>query len=180
MLLAEFGVPVPKGAVAYAADKAAYVARNSAASHWAVKAQIHAGARGKAGGVRLCRSHQEVAEAAAALLGKPLVTAQTGPAGQVVHRLYIEKAEAFTREIYLGLVLDRKIERIRIVASAAGGMEVEEIAAQQPDIAAPDPGRTGGGAAAFPGARARLRIGPQSQTGRASRHRHHGLLSGVP
>ncbi|HEY6451107.1 MAG TPA: malate--CoA ligase subunit beta [Steroidobacteraceae bacterium] len=132
-LLADFGVPVPKGAVVYAADSAAYAAAELGGDHWAVKAQIHAGGRGKAGGVRLCRSHHEVAEAAAALLGKPLVTAQTGPAGQMVHRLYIEKAEPFVRELYLGLVLDRKIERIRVIASAAGGMEIEEITAHRPD-----------------------------------------------
>ena len=132
-LLAHFGVPVPKGAVAYAADAAAYVAAELGGEHWAVKAQIHAGGRGKAGGVRMCRSHHDVAEAAAALLGKPLVTAQTRPAGQVVHRLYIEQAEPFVRELYLGLVLDRKIERIRVIASAAGGMEIEEITAHQPN-----------------------------------------------
>ncbi|HEY5103012.1 MAG TPA: malate--CoA ligase subunit beta [Steroidobacteraceae bacterium] len=132
-ILADFGVPVPKGAVAYGADNAAYVAAQLGGECWAVKAQIHAGGRGKAGGVRLCGSHQEVAEAAAALLGKPLVTAQTGPAGQVVQRLYIEKALPFVRELYLGLVLDRKIERIRVVASAAGGMEIEEIAAKKPE-----------------------------------------------
>lgn len=132
-LLADFGVPIPSGGVAYGADNAAYVAAELGGEHWAVKAQIHAGGRGKAGGVRLCRSHQEVAEAAAALLGKSLVTAQTGPLGQVVHRLYIEKAEPFVRELYLGLVLDRKIERVRVVASGAGGMEIEEITAQKPE-----------------------------------------------
>jgi malate-CoA ligase subunit beta len=132
-ILAEFGVAIPKGGVAYGADMAVYVAAELGGEHWAVKAQIHAGGRGKAGGVRLCRSHQEVAEAAGALLGKSLVTAQTAPSGQVVHRLYIEKAEPFVRELYLGLVLDRKIERIRVVASVAGGMEIEEIAAQKPD-----------------------------------------------
>ena len=132
-LLADFGVPIPKGAVTYAADNAAYVAAQLGGEHWAVKAQIHAGGRGKAGGVRLCRSHQEVAEAASALFGKALVTAQTGPSGQLVHRLYIENAQPFVRELYLGIVLDRKIERVRVVASAAGGMEIEEIAAQKPE-----------------------------------------------
>ncbi len=132
-LLAQFGVPVPRGAVAYSADTAAYVAAELGGEQWAVKAQIHAGGRGKAGGVRMCRSHQEVAQAAGALLGKALVTAQTGPAGQVVHRLYIEQAQPFARELYLGLVLDRKIERIRVIASAAGGMEIEDITAHKPD-----------------------------------------------
>ncbi len=132
-LLAQFGVPVPRGAVAYSADTAAYVAAELGGEQWAVKAQIHAGGRGKAGGVRMCRSHQEVAQAAGALLGKALVTAQTGPAGQVVHRLYVEQAQPFARELYLGLVLDRKIERIRVIASAAGGMEIEDITAHKPD-----------------------------------------------
>lgn len=132
-LLAQFGVPVPRGAVAYSADTAAYVAAELGGEQWAVKAQIHAGGRGKAGGVRMCRSHQEVAQAAGALLGKALMTAQTGPAGQVVHRLYVEQAQPFARELYLGLVLDRKLERIRVIASAAGGMEIEDITAHKPD-----------------------------------------------
>jgi malate-CoA ligase subunit beta len=132
-LLAGFGVAVPKGGVAYSAENASYVAAELGGDHWAVKAQIHAGGRGKAGGVRLCRTNEEVASVAGALLGKPLVTAQTGPAGQVVHRIYVEKAEPFQRELYLGIVLDRKIERIRVVASSAGGMEVEEIAASRPE-----------------------------------------------
>src|SRR5208337_1295114 len=118
-LLAGFGVPIPPGGVAYSADQAVYVATELGGWHWAVKAQIHSGGRGKAGGVRLCRSYHDVAEATEAMLGMTLVTNQTGPAGKVVHRVYIEKAEAFTRELYLGLVLDRKMERIRLIASAA-------------------------------------------------------------
>ena len=132
-LLAGFGVTVPQGGVAYSPENASWVAEELGGDHWAVKAQIHAGGRGKAGGVRLCRSHAEIAAVATSLLGKALVTAQTGPAGQVVHRLYVEKAEPFVRELYLGIVLDRKSERIRVVASSAGGMEVEEIAASKPE-----------------------------------------------
>ena len=132
-LLAGFGVTVPRGGVAFTPESASYVADELGGDHWAVKAQIHAGGRGKAGGVKLCRNHAEVAAFATSLLGKALVTAQTGPAGQVVHRLYVEKAEPFVRELYLGIVLDRKIERIRVVASSAGGMEVEEIAASKPE-----------------------------------------------
>src|ERR1700682_5887992 len=131
-LLAGFGVPVPPGGVAYSADQAVYVATELGGWHWAVKAQIHSGGRGKAGGVKLCRTYHEVAEATAAMLGRTLVTDQTGPQGKAVHRVYVEKAEPFERELYLGLVLDRKIERIRIIASAAGGMEIEEIAEHQP------------------------------------------------
>ncbi len=132
-LLAGFGVPVPRGSVAYSADQAVYAATELGGWHWAVKAQIHAGGRGKAGGVKLCRTYQDVAVAAKSLLGATLVTHQTGPAGKVVHRVYVEAAEPFVRELYLGFVLDRKAERIRVVASAEGGMEIEEIARDRPD-----------------------------------------------
>ena len=132
-LLAGFGVPVPRGSVAYSADQAVYAATELGGWHWAVKAQIHAGGRGKAGGVKLCRTYQDVAAAAKALLGATLVTHQTGPAGKVVHRLYVEAAEPFVRELYLGFVLDRKAERIRVIASAEGGMEIEDIARDKPD-----------------------------------------------
>lgn len=132
-LLAKFGVPVPRGSVAYSPDQAVYVATELGGWHWAVKAQVHAGGRGKAGGIRLCRTYGEVAQAAKDLLGKTLVTAQTGPEGKIVQRLYIEVAEPFDREIYLGLVLDRKAQRIRVVASAEGGMEIEDIAKSKPD-----------------------------------------------
>lgn len=131
-LLAGFGVPVPRGSAAYSADQAVYAATEIGGWHWAVKAQIHAGGRGKAGGVKLCRTYQEVATAAKALLGSTLVTHQTGPAGKVVHRLYVEAAEPFVRELYLGFVLDRKAERIRVIASAEGGMEIEDIARDKP------------------------------------------------
>ena len=93
-----------------------------------MKAQIHSGARGKAGGIKLCSNEDEVRTAAKALLGKRLVTHQTGPEGRTVHRLYVEAAVPIEREIYLGFVLDRKSERVMIVASAQGGMEIEEIA----------------------------------------------------
>jgi malate-CoA ligase subunit beta len=132
-LLAGFGVPVPRGSVAYSADQAVYAATELGGWHWAVKAQIHSGGRGKAGGVKLCRTYQEVAAAAKAMLGATLVTNQTGPQGKVVSRLYVEQAEPFERELYLGFVLDRKIERIRVIASAEGGMEIEEIAHTKPE-----------------------------------------------
>ena len=131
-LLAGFGVPVPRGSVAYSADQAVYAATELGGWHWAVKAQIHSGGRGKAGGVKLCRTYHEVADAAKALLGATLVTHQTGPQGKQVNRLYVEVAEPFVREMYLGFVLDRKIERVRVIASAEGGMEIEEIARDRP------------------------------------------------
>ncbi len=132
-LLHRFGVPIPRGGAAYSSDQAVYVATELGGWHWAVKAQIHSGARGKAGGVKLCRTYHEVAEAAKAMLGTCMVTAQTGPAGKMVSRVYVEMAEPFEREIYLGFVLDRKAERIRVIASGAGGMEIEEIAHARPE-----------------------------------------------
>ncbi len=132
-LLAGVGVPVPRGSVAYSPDQAVYVATELGGWHWVVKAQVHAGGRGKAGGIKLCRTYGEVAQAAKDLLGKTLVTHQTGPEGKAVQRLYIEVAEPFEREIYLGFVLDRRAQRIRVVASAQGGMEIEEIAKTNPD-----------------------------------------------
>jgi malate-CoA ligase subunit beta len=132
-LLAGFGVPVPRGSVAYSADQALYAATELGGWHWAVKAQIHSGGRGKAGGVKLCRTYHEVADAAKAMLGATLVTNQTGPKGKVVSRVYVEAAEPFTREMYLGFVLDRRSERARVIASAQGGMEIEEIAREHPD-----------------------------------------------
>jgi len=96
-ILAEFGVPVPRGGVAYSPEQAAYRAREIGGDRWAVKAQIHAGGRGKAGGIRLCRDEHEVWDAADALLGKRLVTHQTDAKGKLIHRLYIESATEITR-----------------------------------------------------------------------------------
>ena len=132
-LLAGFGVPIARGNVAYSADQAVYVATELGGWHWAVKAQVHSGGRGKAGGIKLCRTYGEVAHAAKDMLGKTLVTHQSGPEGKIVQRLYIEVAEPFDREIYLGFVLDRKAQRIRVIASAQGGMDIEEIAKSNPE-----------------------------------------------
>jgi malate-CoA ligase subunit beta len=131
-LLAGCGVPIQRGAVAYSPEQASFAASELGGWHWAVKAQIHSGARGKAGGIRLCTTYHEVHEAAQALLGKRLVTHQTGPEGKICQRVYVEVAEKFEREIYLGIVLDRKAERIRVIASGRGGMEIEEIARHSP------------------------------------------------
>ena len=132
-LLSGYGVPIQPGAVAYTADQASFVASELGGWHWAVKAQIHSGARGKAGGIKLCRTYHEVHDAAKGMLGRTLVTQQTGPAGKIVQRVYVEVAEKFERELYFGIVLDRKAERVRIIASAQGGMEIEEIAKTSPD-----------------------------------------------
>jgi succinyl-CoA synthetase beta subunit len=132
-LLAGFGVAIPRGGVAYSPEQAVYRASEIGGARWAVKAQIHSGARGKAGGIKLCSNEDEVRTASKALLGKRLVTHQTGPEGRTVHRLYVEAAVPIEREIYLGFVLDRKSERVMIVASAQGGMEIEEISEKSPE-----------------------------------------------
>jgi succinyl-CoA synthetase beta subunit len=132
-LLASFGVAIPRGGVAYSPEQAVYRASEIGGARWAVKAQIHSGARGKAGGIKVCSSEDEVRQAAKGLLGKRLVTHQTGPEGRTVHRLYVEAAVPIEREIYVGFVLDRKSERVMIVASGEGGMEIEEISQKSPD-----------------------------------------------
>lgn len=132
-LLAKFGVPIPRGALAYSPEQATYRATEIGGNKWVVKAQIHSGARGKAGGIKVCSDDTEIQRAAEELLGKMLVTHQTGPAGKLVSRLYIEEATDIAKELYLAFVMDRASERIMVIASAAGGMEIEEISTKQPD-----------------------------------------------
>ncbi len=132
-LLAGFGVAIPRGGVAYSPEQAVYRAEEIGGDRWAVKAQIHSGARGKAGGIKLCTNEHEVREAARSLLGTTLVTKQTGPEGRPVHRVYVEGAVPIELELYLGLVLDRKSERVMVVASPFGGMGIEEISAERPE-----------------------------------------------
>jgi len=132
-LLSKFGVPIARGGLAYSPEQATYRATEIGGGKWVVKAQIHSGARGKAGGIKVCSNDTEIEKAAEGLLGKKLATHQTGPAGKLVSRLYIEEATDIAKEIYLALVMDRATERIMVVASAAGGMEIEEISAKQPD-----------------------------------------------
>ena len=132
-LLAKFGVPVPQGRVAYTAAEAVDAARQIGGTAWAVKAQIHAGGRGKAGGVRLARSEDEVAAAARALIGHTLVTHQTGPEGREVKRVYVEAACDIARELYLALSIDRRLGRVTLIGAAEGGVEIEELAARAPE-----------------------------------------------
>ncbi len=132
-ILAKYGVPVPRGGIAYSPEQAGYRAFELGGDAWVVKAQIHSGARGKAGGVRVCKSDSEIRDAAADMLGSSMVTHQTGPRGKLVQRLYIEEGMDIVQEIYLGFVLDRKSERIMIVASAQGGMEIEELSEKHPE-----------------------------------------------
>mgnify|MGYP006414862221 FL=1 len=131
-ILAEYGLPIAQGGLAYSPEQAAYRTREIGGDKWVVKAQVHSGARGKAGGVKVCADEHEVWEAADEMLGKRLVTQQTGPKGKMISRLYVEEATSITAEFYLSLVLDRCSERIMVVASAAGGMDIEEIAKNNP------------------------------------------------
>jgi len=131
-VLRRFGMPVPDGGIAFAPEQAMHEARKLGFPV-VVKAQVHAGGRGAAGGVKLCTSEAEVSAFALSLLGRNLVTKQTDAAGKPVHRLLVEQATDIAKEIYLGLVLDRKSERIMIVASREGGMEIEDLAEEQPD-----------------------------------------------
>ena len=132
-ILAEYGLPIAQGGLAYSPEQAAYRTREIGGDKWVVKAQVHSGARGKAGGVKVCADEHEVWEAADEMLGKRLVTQQTGPKGKMISRLYVEEATSITAEFYLSLVLDRCSERIMVVASAAGGMDIEEIAKNNPE-----------------------------------------------
>ncbi len=179
-ILAAHGVAIPPGTVAFSPDQAVYAATELGGSHWVVKAQIHAGARGKAGGVKLCRTYHEVQQAARDLLGKRLVTSQTGPEGKPVQRVYVEVADPFEREIYLGYVLDRKLERVRVIASKHGGMEIEEIAKNTPDGILAGDRRAGGRPAAVPGARTRLSARLEPEAGVARGADDHGRLSRLP
>ena len=132
-ILASFGVSIPRGGIVYSPETAENKAREIGGLKWVVKAQIHSGARGKAGGIIVCNSPLEVAQATDKLLGKKLVTNQTGPGGKIVNRIYIEEATDIEKELYLGLVFDRSSESIMVVASTEGGMSVEEISKDKPE-----------------------------------------------
>jgi succinyl-CoA synthetase beta subunit len=131
-LLAQYGVPVPRGKVAFSVEEAEAAARELG-GRVVVKAQIHAGGRGKGGGVKLAKDAPEAAELARKILGMTLVTHQTGPEGRVVKRLLIEETLPIDRELYLGIVLDRTSGKCTFMASAAGGMDIEEVAAKTPE-----------------------------------------------
>src|SRR5580693_3088390 len=132
-ILGLYNVPVPRGEVAFSADEAEAAAKNIGGSV-VVKAQIHAGGRGKGGGVKIATSAAEAAEIARKMLGMKLVTHQTGPEGRIVQRLLVEETLPIERELYLGIVLDRAQGQPVFMASAAGGMEIEEVAAKTPEL----------------------------------------------
>ena len=132
-LLARFGVPVPRGDAAFTVDEAVTAAEVLGGPVWVVKAQIHAGGRGKAGGVKVVSALDDVRQTAETILGKTLVTHQTGPQGREVKRLYIEEGCDIGDELYLSLLVDRGSSRVTIIASSEGGMDIEEVAASQPE-----------------------------------------------
>src|SRR3954462_11358214 len=132
-ILAQYNVPVPRGQVAFTAEEAEKAAQDLGGSV-VVKAQIHAGGRGKGGGVKIAKDAAEARQIASKLLGMTLVTHQTGPEGRVVRRLLVEETLPIERELYLGIVLDRVQGKPVFMASAAGGMEIEEVAAKTPEL----------------------------------------------
>ncbi|MCB2225480.1 MAG: ADP-forming succinate--CoA ligase subunit beta [Desulfarculaceae bacterium] len=133
-LMASFGVPVPKGGLAVTPDEAVEIAKQLGSDVCVVKAQIHAGGRGKGGGVKVCKSLDEVKAAAEAILGMHLVTHQTGPEGKLVHKVWIEEGTDIARELYAAVVLDRGAERLAVMASPSGGMDIEKVAEETPEL----------------------------------------------
>ena len=132
-LLQRYGLPTPRGIVAETAEGAVSVAAEIGGAAWVIKAQIHAGGRGKVGGVKVVRSADEARSVAASLLGRRLVTNQNAPEGQPVGRVLVEETLPIARELYLSLLVDRSVERVVLVASSAGGMEIEEVAHDTPE-----------------------------------------------
>ncbi len=132
-ILRRFGVPTPRGIPCFSVDEALKAAQSLGGKVWVVKAQIHAGGRGKGGGVKLARSLEEVKQYASSILGMQLVTHQTGPHGQKVRRLLIEEGADIKKELYVAMVVDRVSQRVTLMASAEGGMDIEEVAAKHPE-----------------------------------------------
>lgn len=132
-LLSEFGVAVPRGEIAFTPDEATAAAKRLGGSVWVVKAQIHAGGRGKGGGIQVVDSVPKVTQAAVDMLGMQLVTHQTGPQGKEVKRIYIEEGCDIARELYLGILIDRSTCRVSIIASTEGGMDIEQVAKETPE-----------------------------------------------
>lgn len=132
-ILRQFGMPTPRGTACFSVDEAEAAAQQLGGYVWVVKAQIHAGGRGKGGGVKVARSLDEVRQAAQQILGMHLVTHQTGQDGQVVRRLLVEQGAAIAKEFYLGMVIDRSRQRVVLLASSEGGMEIEEVAKHHPE-----------------------------------------------
>lgn len=132
-ILQKYGVPTPKGIACFTVDDAVNAAKQLGGKIWVVKAQIYAGGRGKGGGVKIARSLDEVKQRANEILNMRLITPQTGPEGQIVHRLFIEQGVQIVKEYYVGIVVDRSRQRVCLMASSAGGMDIEKVAAETPE-----------------------------------------------
>ncbi len=132
-ILKKFGVAVPKGRVAFTPEEAVEVAKEIGGNIWVVKAQIHAGGRGKAGGIKLARSYDEVYQHAKNMLGSKLVTYQTGPEGKIVRKVLVEEGLSIQKELYVGVTLDRTVSRNVVMVSTEGGVEIEQVAAESPE-----------------------------------------------
>ena len=132
-ILAQYGVPVPRGGVAHSSTGAIYQANELGGDKWIVKAQVHSGARGKAGGVKLCDSPKEISQFCDKFLGNNLVTNQTGPEGKMVSSIYVEEATEILKELYFSIVLDRATQKVTLVVSTEGGMDIEQVAEEMPD-----------------------------------------------
>src|SRR3981081_2577893 len=132
-ILRKYGVATPRGRPCFSVEEAVKAARELGGKVWVVKAQIHAGGRGKGGGVKVAKSPDEVREWAGKILGMMLITHQTGPQGQKVRRLLIEEGADIKKELYVGMVVDRATQRVVLMASSEGGMDIEEVAAHTPE-----------------------------------------------
>jgi len=132
-LLSQYGVPIPRGGIAHSATEAIYQSNELGGNQWIVKAQLHSGARGKAGGVKLCKSHSEISEFCDKLLGNNLVTNQTGPQGKMVSSIYVEEASDIVKELYFSIILDRASQKVTLIASTEGGMDIEKVAEETPE-----------------------------------------------
>ena len=132
-ILAQYGVPVPRGGVAHSSTGAIYQANELGGDKWIVKAQVHSGARGKAGGVKLCESPKEISQFCDKFLGNNLGTNQTGPEGKMVSSIYVEEATEIIKELYFSIVLDRATQKVTLVVSTEGGMDIEQVAEEMPD-----------------------------------------------
>ena len=162
-ILAKYGVPVPRGEVAFTVDEAEAAAKKIGGSV-VVKAQIHAGGRGKGGGVKVAKDAAEAVEIAKKMLGMRLVTHQTGPEGRIVQRLLVEETLPIARELYLGIVLDRALGKPVFMASAAGGMEIEEVAAKSPELILKEALEPGYGLAPFQARSMAFGMGVESES----------------
>ena len=168
-ILAKYGVPVPQGEVVETAADAAQVATKLGGGVSVVKAQIHAGGRGKGGGVKVVKSADEARQMAEKILGMNLVTHQTGPRGQRVGRVLVEQGLKISRELYLGVVLDRSTEKPVLMVSQEGGVEIEKVAEETPDRIFKEYINPAVGLAGLSDAQARLRARPRGAADRAGR-----------